>query len=225
MTKNAKGIESYCAILFKLFKRLSILVWAVMLLAAGAIGMFIFLNFSVFIISNNFIQDLTGAEVILVAPSEKIALTTDEEEALLLLVEKGHVLTQDQFLEVVSEFYNSIINTLIVVISLLGVFAYFSISSLSRRHAEELVEDYVERGIEGKFSNDEYVEKLFNKSGYVNELIDSEEKRANTINKMNEKYKFFEERLNAIEYWLMSSSVPSEEGEIHVEEADEDGNN
>lgn len=201
------------------------ILFGLTMIAAGAIGMFIFLNLSAFILPESFLGYLTGADAVLTNHLDKTPLNAEEKKALLLLVDKGRVLTQDQFLSMLSQFYNSTINTLIVVISLLGVIAYFSISSLSRRHAEELAEKCAEREIRQKLSDDEYVKKLLSKSDELNELIDGSRIRDNIVGDVEDKVKKFEDRLRALEYWLMSSQPDEEKGKRLVEGASEDGNN
>ncbi len=195
-------------------------------IASLSISIFVFLNFSAFILSDEFLQNLTGAEVILTSSAHKISLTVEEKKALLLLVEKGHALTQDQFLEVLSQFYNSIINALIVVISLLGVSAYFSISSISRKNAEDLAEKCAEREIRTRLSDDEYVRNLFSKDNQLSELINEGQARNNTVSEMVEKSKRFDDRLHALEVWLMSSSSgDSKGGDVKIKRETKNGNN
>lgn len=200
---------------------LSVIV-SIVLIASLILGFFLFFNFSFLILREDFLSFLTGGIGVLMPSSSK--LSSLELENLQSLINGGHVLTHDQLLEAVSAFYNNTINTLIVVISLLGVFAYLSIRSLSRRDAEDIAEVATDKVIDQKFSNSEYVVDVLNRSGQIRSLIeahenlvDENEKRNSLYEDMEAKVKRVEQGLSAIEYWLMKNSDEGSD-EVHLKE-------
>lgn len=177
------------------------LVKSILVLIGVAIGVFILCNLSNFIAHEDFLQRLTGASAVLSFYPNKSEVSVEELKALKMLIEGGHVLTQDQLLSVLTEFYNNIINGLIVVISLLGIFAYFSIRSLSRRDAEEIVEKEAVKAVEARLADVEYVTNLIQKSDSVKTLIEEM-----TLSEIEPRLKRTESRLMFVESLLMSST-------------------
>lgn len=172
-----------------------------------AIGCFVLSNLSSFLLHENFLQRLTGTEAIFTVYPEQKKLTPEELQSLKFLVKNGRILTQDQLLAVLAGFYNNIINTLIVVISFLGVLAYLSIRSISRSHAEEIAEKCAEKAVSQKLLDDEFVGKMLQKNEQLGEIIDEygerNEAQNNLFQKIETKLEKLEERLQASEYWLM----------------------
>lgn len=176
------------------------------LFLGGVLGVFIFCNFSQFITHKNFLEFLTGAEAILSVYPVKKPVSPEDMASIAKLIKAGDVLTQDQLLSVLSGFYNTIINTLVVVISILGIFAYFSIRTLSKKDAENIVEEEVYKVVNKKLSDDDYVKSLLVKSEEVRALIEEITNRSNIQTEVTEKVNKLADRLASLEYWLMSNN-------------------
>lgn len=206
-------------------KILSMTIITILIIAGGCIGVFVFLNLSSFLLHKNFLELLTGGEAVLTVYPQKKDLSKEELDALKMLINNGRVLTQDQLLGVISSFYNSIINALTVVISLLGVLAYFSIRSLSKNHAEQIAEKHVSKEIAYYLSDETNVSKLLNKSSLIRDLTYSQETKSDNEEEVRKKLEQLESRLMGLEYGLMASQPNSKDGKKLVEEEATDGNN
>lgn len=177
-----------------------------LLFLGAAVGCFLFCNFSSFITHNDFLDILTEAKAVLTVYPKKQQLTPSEIASLHLLVENGVVLTQDQLLGMLAEFYNNILNSLVVILSLLGLFTFISIRSLSKRDAETVAHEEVGRVVETKFQDIEFVENLFRKNADTSYLIDESNTRNKNIealraqlDKLQEDYSFLMEALQSLE--------------------------
>ncbi|HCR86262.1 MAG TPA: hypothetical protein DIV86_06250 [Alphaproteobacteria bacterium] len=160
-----------------------------------------------------FLNSLTNAKAVFVTSGNHKSLSQDEIKSLNLLINNGHVLTQDQLLEVISEFYNNIINSLIVLISFLGVVAYISIRSLSRNHAEEIAEKLVTKEVSYYLSDDGNINKLLNRSSLIQDLNYDAEDRSKLINRIGQ----LESRIIGLEYSLMGKTESLEKNSLTEE--------
>lgn len=101
------------------------------------------------------------------------------------LLNAGVIKSYDQLIGVISGFYNTIIIILITVISVLGIIAYFSVSSMSRREAERLVDESVRDKLEKKLSDMDYINDVLNRNesipALVQEYMVDEEKRISDL--------------------------------------------
>lgn len=173
------------------------------LLCGAIIAVFIVLNFSFLLYNEEFAQKITGAKAVIIAPASAKEISADDMQKIIDLVNNGHVLTQDQFLSTITQFYNSIINILILIISVLGVAAYFSIRASSKNQAEEIAEKYATKTIDSKLENMTYINEAFAKSELFEEFGKSNSSNGQAINEL-------EQRLLAVEYWLMTPPTTNE---------------
>ncbi|WP_176056002.1 hypothetical protein [Brucella intermedia] len=172
----------------------------IIFLSGVAIATFVLLNFSFLLVGKQFVGNLTGAEGVLISRTDAKDLSADDMQKIIELVHNGRVLTQDQFLETTTQFYNSIINILVLIISVLGIAAYFSIRSLSRSHAEDISEKYAQQIINAKLEDASYINEKFSKSQLFEEFSQSNSSHGKAIEDLND-------RISAIEYWAMSSAT------------------
>ena len=171
------------------------------------LGTFIFLNLCTFLFNEQFIEFITRTFGVLSIYPAQNEITSEEWDSIQTLIKSGHILTQDQFLSVLSEFYNNIINILIVVISFMGIIAYLSIRAISREKAEEIAEKETERAISKRLS-DENIQNILNKDGLISDLINfTNEDRPELVNDMRN----IKDRITALENWLMQSGDEKEE--------------
>jgi len=196
------------------YKKLLCKAWDGFVVTTGlSIGVFIFLSLSYFLLGDYFLNSLTNAKAVFVTSGNHKSLSQDEIKSLNLLINNGHVLTQDQLLEVISEFYNNIINSLIVLISFLGVVAYISIRSLSRNHAEEIAEKLVTKEVSYYLSDDGNINKLLNRSSLIQDLNYDAEDRSKLINRIGQ----LESRIIGLEYSLMGKTESLEKNSLTEE--------
>lgn len=168
----------------------------IILLFGVFLAAFIFFKFSNLIYAENFIQKITGATAVLNTPSKGKDMTADDMQKIIDLVDNGHVLTQDQLLATITQFYNSIINILVLIISVLGIAAYFSIRASSRNHVEEISEKYAISTINNKLEDERFINESFEKSKLFDEFSMS-----NTTHE--EALQTLQERVSSIEYSLI----------------------
>lgn len=172
----------------------------VLFLCGIAISMFIIANFSLLILSESFSQNITHAKGVLIGNENNNSLSADDMQKIIDLVNNGHVLTQDQFLSTITQFYNSIINILVLIISVLGIAAYFSIRASSKSHAEEISEKYAIHTINKKLEDAKFINETFENSKLFEEFSTSNTSHTEIIQKL-------QDRIASIEYSLIMNNT------------------
>ena len=201
----------------KIYCKLSI---ASLVIAGSIIGTLLFLNLSLFLNSGEFLEQLTGTRGVLVHTDN--SFSEKDGKALALLVKGGHVLTHTELLDVLTNFYNGIINILVVVISLLGVLVYLSLSNLSRRHAEEIAQKSVENEFRIKLSDRDFVDSLLSSNEALSGFMADIRGLLREISPLQNKItgdNGLERRIENIELFLMSLEPKDESLKASPKEA------
>ena len=132
------------------------------------------------------------------------------------------MLTQDQMLSVLSDFYNGLITILVLFISILGAFTYYSVKTLSRKEAEDIAEKEVGRAIDMKFQDKTFVKEMLENNEQISYFIDELNTKGDGIVNNEKKIKNLENRLMALEYYTMSgASKPLETKKSNKKKAGE----
>jgi hypothetical protein len=183
---------------------------------------FVAIFFINFLSGDKFLESLTGTKWVFAIGENHKTLTANELKSLDSLIANGHILTQDQLLNIISQFYNNIITILVVVISILGFLAYLSIKSLSRNHAEEIAEKLVTKEVSYFLSDDRGINNLLNKSSLIQELSGVVQQAAQDRKDLMTRLEQLESRIIGLEFNLMGKAENPEKTTL---QDNQDGNN
>jgi hypothetical protein len=108
------------------------------------------------VLTGHVTQDsLISAHGILVE-SPKSELTPKEMRHLSGLIQGGHVLTGQNLVSEISRYYNSVMTTLLVAFTGLGVVAFFSVRGLSLERAEDTAQQASRRQVDIYFNSQHF---------------------------------------------------------------------
>ncbi len=151
----------------------SIFIGTICLIIGSAIGVFAIYLYLTLVLGDGFVATLTGSHGVVIGSNNNPALNTESLASLGNLIRNGHVLTQEQLIAAMSQFYSDLINILLVIIGVLGVIGFLYIKGISKYEAHQIAkeeaEDYtssdkfkedVAQRVEEKAS--EYIDPLMN---------------------------------------------------------------
>lgn len=205
----------------------NILIGIVCLIIGSALGTFAFYLYLSYGLGDGFISIISKAHGVIIHAPQETAFTHKDQEALNNLVKNGHVLTQDQLIETMAQFYSAIINQLLMVIAALGVLGFLYVKGISKHEAQTIAAEEAQKHTDTKWFKQEIIDGVHAEaSEYItgmqkdledflaqvpDQLVDNVEAAIANIERL-------EQRIEVIENEISKDDTSEEEGsDINLE--------
>lgn len=180
--------------------------WAYFLLAIGGIILFIYVLITLLLLIDKdlFGHILTKSIGVYNAPDSAMNSCTKDAAEIYQKIGSGSILSQSDFLSVISNFYNSIITVLTTLIAILGFVSFFYLRNLSKQNAYEIVNDILSQ----KLTGDSMRHALSSDESW-NEYLERLNKKADSIESFRDELKRIQDALQALAFSIEPTSALS----------------
>lgn len=193
----------------------NILIWIVCLIVGSALGTFAFYLLSLYVLGDDFVETMLKAHGVLINAPQEAAFTQKDQEALNNLIRNGHILTQDQLISIISQFYSDIINQLLMVIAALGVLGFLYVKGISKHEAQTIASEEAKQYTSTKWFKQEIIDGVLTEASkeidtmrsdledligdVPGEFVDSVETKIAEIEEIKQKISTIEEKISKID--------------------------